>query len=90
LSGLAEVGLQTNPAYARSCAVGEVSGQAFLDFAPDFFDLLLVRRVLLVVAAPPKVARRAWKEASAASMILAAVGKPGFFSCILECFLLNV
>jgi hypothetical protein len=70
LSGLAVVGLQTKPANARSCAEGDESGHAAaFDFVPAFFDLLLVRRVLVVVAAPPKVARRAWSDASAASMV---------------------
>jgi len=85
LSGLVLVGLHTNPAYARSCADGAVNGQAAFDFVPAFFDLLLVRLPLPVVAAPSKVARRAWYEASAASMVLTAVGVAGVACRIFLC-----
>jgi hypothetical protein len=67
LSGLADVGFQTNPAYARSCALGEDSGHAALDFGAAFFERELVR-LDFEPAAPSKVARRAWYDAIVASM----------------------
>jgi hypothetical protein len=79
LSGLADVGLQTNPAKARSSALGAANGQAALALGAAFFDRELVRLVLVAPAAP-KVASRAWYVAKDASILVSSEGYNDFWT----------
>lgn len=72
LSGLADVGFQTNPANARSCALGAANGHAAFAFGAVFFDRELVRLVF-AAGAPWNVASRAWYVAIDASIVVGAM-----------------